>query len=295
MLERIRKLFGGWNLTWPKLIIMAVLAGAYTAAMAILPQAQNTSFHDIAVSFEVWILFGILIITNSRTPRDSALKCFVFFLISQPLVYLIQVPFASMGWGLFVYYKYWFLWTILTLPMGFVGWYMKKDRWWGILILAPMLIFLAFHAMGFLTEAAYWFPRHLLSAIFCFVTMILYVIGIFRNKIALRIGLALDVILIALTIAMAVIDPMVYSTDLLVSGGSTGVQFDDSYKAWMEPDLGEVSIVYEESLEDYALHVNLRKAGKTQLILEAQDGQREIFDLDVKYYTYDLTHRNSEE
>ena len=42
---------------------------------------------------------------NSKSPVDSAIKCFLFFLISQPLIYLIQVPFSSQGWHIFVYYK----------------------------------------------------------------------------------------------------------------------------------------------------------------------------------------------
>ncbi len=41
---------------------------------------------------------------------------FFFFLISQPLIYLLQVPFSSMGFELFIYYKYWFIWTLLTIP-----------------------------------------------------------------------------------------------------------------------------------------------------------------------------------
>ena len=66
-------------MTWPKVIIFAVLAGVYTATMAILPIAKDTSFSDLAVTFEVWILFGIFIIMNSKTAIDSALKCFIFF------------------------------------------------------------------------------------------------------------------------------------------------------------------------------------------------------------------------
>ena len=106
MVKSIQKLFGGMNLTWPKLIIAALIAGVFTAVMAIIPALHYTSFIAITVTFEVWILFGILIIMNSKSNLDSAWKCFVFFLISQPLVYLIQVPFSSLGWGLFGYYKY---------------------------------------------------------------------------------------------------------------------------------------------------------------------------------------------
>ncbi len=89
-MDKLKKLFGGINLTWSKLIIFAVIAGVYTAVMALIPALEYTSFNTITVTFEVWVLFGILIIMNSRSNLDSALKCFVFFLISQPLVYLIQ-------------------------------------------------------------------------------------------------------------------------------------------------------------------------------------------------------------
>lgn len=129
-MNKLKKIFGGINLTWKRLIIFAIIAGIYTAIMAILPITDNTSFKDITINFEVWILFGIIIIMNSKSAKDSALKCFIFFLISQPLVYLIQVPFSSMGFGLFGYYKYWFIWTLLTIPMGFIGYYIKKNKWW---------------------------------------------------------------------------------------------------------------------------------------------------------------------
>ena len=95
-MEKIKKIFGEINITWLKLIISAIMIGIYTALMALIPTLKYTSFHDITVTFEVWILFGIIIIMNSKSAVDSALKCFVFFLISQPLVYLIQVPFNSL-------------------------------------------------------------------------------------------------------------------------------------------------------------------------------------------------------
>ena len=145
----MRKLFGGINLNWPKLIIFAVIAGLYTGLMAYLPQTQDTSFADITISFEVWVFFGTIIIMNSKSNLDSALKCFVFFLISQPLVYLVQVPFSAMGWGIMSYYKNWILWTILTLPMGYIGYYLKKDKWWGLFILVPVMLFIGFHYSGF--------------------------------------------------------------------------------------------------------------------------------------------------
>ena len=119
-MEKVKKVFGDVDLTWKKIIIFAIIAGIYTAIMSMLPIVKDTSFSDITVTFEIWILFGIFIIMNSKSAKDSALKCFAFFLISQPLVYLIQDVINRSN--LFVtYYRFWFIWTIATIPMGFIG------------------------------------------------------------------------------------------------------------------------------------------------------------------------------
>lgn len=63
----MKKLFGEIDLTWKKLIIFAVAAGGiYTAIMVLLPFTANTSFRDIAVYFEWWILFGIIIVNLQK-------------------------------------------------------------------------------------------------------------------------------------------------------------------------------------------------------------------------------------
>ena len=178
----MKKLFGELNLTWPKLIIFAIIAGIYTGIVAQIPQARDTSFADISITFEWWILFGTIIIMNSKSNLDSALKCFVFSLISQPLVYLVQVPFSELGWGIFQYYPGWFKWTLLTIPMGYIGYWLKKDKWWGLFIIVPMMIFLGYHYMGFLRECWTYFPQHLLSAIFCVVVINLFGLYIFKDK-----------------------------------------------------------------------------------------------------------------
>ena len=285
----MKKLFGGLNLTWPKIILMAVLAGAYTALMALLPAAKDTSFADISISFEVWILFGILIITNSKTPVESALKCFVFFLISQPLVYLIQVPFSQLGWGIFVYYKYWFIWTLFTLVMGYVGWYMRREKWWSLVILGAMLVLLAYHYSGFLREAISFFPNHLLSAIFCAVTMLVYPLGIFEKKPLRVAGVIVSVVLlVAATVLVLAAGKTAYETDILANGGR-GATFDDTYTVELaDPDYGTVDIRYEEGIEDYMVHAAFTKTGTTQIILTAPDGTQQMFDIDIGRDTYDI-------
>ena len=71
-------MFGGIDLTWPKLIVAAVIAGVFTAVIALIPALRYTSFNAITVTFEVWILFGIIIIMNSKsgfTEIKMTIKC----------------------------------------------------------------------------------------------------------------------------------------------------------------------------------------------------------------------------
>lgn len=292
----MKKLFGGLNITWPKLIIFAIICGVYTGVMTLIPATMDTSFRDISISFEWWILFAIILIVNSNSPLDSALKVFVFFLISQPLVYLVQVPFSPDGFGLFRYYPAWFQWTLLTFPMAFVGHYMKKDKWWGLLILAPMLVFLGFHYVGFFGEAKNFFPNHLLSAIFCAATMIIYPLFIFKDKRIRIAGLVLSLLILAAGTVYGLLDTRshTYDTSLLLSGGDTaGVDYDNSYKVYLEdPSFGDVRIGYEESIESYLVYASFKKTGDTALILESPDGEQYVYDLTVERYSYDI-HRRS--
>ena len=285
----MKKLFGEINLTWKKLIIFSIIAGVYTGVMAMLPIAENTSLEDISISFEVWILFGILIIMNSKSAKDSALKCFVFFLISQPLVYLVQVPFSNLGWGILNYYRNWIVWTMLTIPMGFIGYYMKKDKLWGLLILVPMLIFLGIHYSNFLGETIYYFPFHLLSCLFCFFTILVYPIVIFENKRIRITGVVIGILIILVMSFIPLSKGTVYNTIVLVNDGSAGAVFDDSYKVYLKDSkFGNVHIEYDESLDDYEVVAEFKRGGKTVLILEDSKGNKTEYDLDIKRDKYDI-------
>ena len=289
-MKTLKKLFGGIELTWPKLIIAAVAAGVFTAAMAIIPIFQNTSFITITATFEVWILFGILIIMNSKSNLDAALKCFVFFLISQPLVYLIQVPFSWQGWGLFGYYKYWAIWTVLCFPMGYVGYWMKKDKWWGYLILLPMIGLTAYSYLAYFSDFQFAMPRYVLISLFCACAMILYPVAIFENKRIRRVGAAVGgALVIALTI-LCLLDPPVYSTEIMGNGEEH--HFDDSYMAYLADEkYGDVQIRYEDGVEEYMLHADFRHAGDTVLTIVSPSGEKEEYDLHVERNKYELTKR----
>lgn len=264
---KIKKLFRETNLTWSKIIIFAIVAGVYTGIIALLPFVKDTSFADISISPERWILF------------------------SQPLVYLVQVPFYEGGWSIFTYYKYWFEMTLYTFPMGFIGYYIKKDKWWGLLILTPMMGIVGIYYAGFLSEVITCFPYHLLSAVFCAVTVLLYPAVAFENKNIKRVGLLIAVVILtAASVAGVIYKHEFYSTDILQSSESGEVIFDDSYTASLENEAyGKVSIVYSDKLNSYKIHADFKRPGTTKLILRSPEGKDTVYNLTIKKDTYELT------
>ena len=168
------KLYGGINLTWPGIILYAVGTAVLTTVFLVLPIFHGTSFVRMGETLEAWIFFAVIIIANAKSPLDSALKTFVFFLISQPLIYLFQVPFSWQGWGLFQYYKYWFILTLCTFPAAYIGWYIKKKNWLSLLILMPVLILLAYLCEDGLKHVIHQFPSMLIMVVFCVLQVFLY-------------------------------------------------------------------------------------------------------------------------
>ena len=181
-MKKIEKYFGSVNMTWKKVIIFAVITAVYTAVMALIPWFEDTSFSDIAVTLECWILFAVFIAVNCKTWYESALKIFVFFLISQPLIYLLQVPFSRLGWEIFQYYKYWFAVTLLTLPGGAIAFFVKKKDLPGALILSVATSALAWFGVSYSVTAIHNFPRHILSAVFCFALAVFLIIVLIKNN-----------------------------------------------------------------------------------------------------------------
>ena len=154
-----------------------------------------------------------------------------------------------------------------------------------------MLVFLAWHYYGFLRETISFFPNHLLSTLFCAVTMFVYPLCIFDRK-RLRIaGVILGaVLLLAVTVFVLAQGGTSYETDVLSSGGSHGVEFDDTYTAELaDPSFGTCEMRYEDNIDAWMVHAHFTKTGDTELILRAPDGTEQIFTLHVERDTYDIS------
>ena len=206
----------------------------------------------------------------------------------QPLVYLIQVPFSELGWQLFGYYRYWFMWTLLCFPMGFVGYWMKKDKWWGYLILLPMIALTAMSYATYFSDFLFYLPRFILLSVFCAAAMILYPVVIFKNRAIKAVGAAVGgAAVIAITV-FCLLNPPVYSTEIM--SNSEEHTLNDSYTVSLADDsYGDVKIVYMEDVEDYMLHADFRKGGDTVLTIASPKGEKTEYDLHIERNTYEVT------
>lgn len=163
------KLFGKIRMSWGRVLLFSLIAGAWTGIVCLFPFLEKTSLHDIAVTFEWWVLFALVIVTNCKKSWDAALKCFVFFLISQPLCFAVQVLFGSLALDKAWYYlRLWLPKIILTLPGGFVAYYCRKQNWLGGAILGLGNALMLFLGADYFRRMLSSFPYHLLTVIVCF-------------------------------------------------------------------------------------------------------------------------------
>ncbi len=210
-MQTMRKLFGGLSMTWRAVIIFALAAGAVTGIVAVLPFTENTSFRDIAISYEWWLIFAFVIASNCSKVWESALKVFVFFLISQPLCYAVEVIICTLAPGLtsnpltfdmavYYYKSIWGPMTLLTLPGGAIAYFITKQNVLGSVILGlgcAIQAILAFYYGSMMLQNP---PYHLLTTIVCVVSILVMIFAMQkdnkRRAIALGVTVAAAIIVV---------------------------------------------------------------------------------------------------
>ena len=266
-MSQIKKLYGGINMKWLTVILYAIGTAAITAAFLVIPIFEGTSFERMGITLESWIFFAVILMSNCKKPLESAIKTFVFFLISQPLIYLFQVPFTPDRWSLFNYYGRWFVATLLTFPMAFIGWYIVKKNWVSVLIFTPVLAFLGYSVYLGLDSCIPHFPHYLVMTIFCLLQIVLYVLLFTENKWQKIVGFLIPIItIIILLIAIPKVDTTV-TTDLpgdmtfsenatltILDSSFVDVQLVDPVEGIIEAyahDYGETTITITDGDKEY--------------------------------------------
>lgn len=180
----MKRLFGGLKMSWPAVILFAIVVGAYAGTMLLIPATANTSFRDIGILYEWWVVFAVIIVVNCKHSWEAMLKCFVFFLISQPVIYGVEICFGTMTMkSAWLYYQQWWLaMTLLTLPGGFIAYFSKKQNVLGSVILSLGNTLQLLHGCYYTLLAVLSFPHHLLSALFCFASVLVMSFFVQRKK-----------------------------------------------------------------------------------------------------------------
>lgn len=192
------------KMNWRTVLLFAAAAGLYTGAVMLIPFLKDTSFQDIGVHYEWWVIFAVLIAANCEKSWEAMLKCFVFFLISQPLVYLVEILAGALSWeqGLHYYLTIWLPVTFLTLPGGFVAFFCKKQKALGAAVLGLGNTVQTVLALAYLGMTVRSFPRHLLSCLVCVGSVIGMTLLLQKEKKNRLIALLLPVVLTALLFAV---------------------------------------------------------------------------------------------
>ena len=200
----MQRFFDKLRMRWLTVILFAVIAGVFTGVMMLIPALKNTSFQNIGINLECWVVFAVIIVTKCDKPAEAMLKCFVFFLISQPLVYLTEIVFGTLTVekALIYYRQMWLPLTIATLPGGLIAYFCKKQNFGGCLILALGNTILLLMGISYTVQCIAAFPRHLLSAVFCYGSVVALSFGVQEEKRRRILTLGLTVLFAAAVILL---------------------------------------------------------------------------------------------
>lgn len=199
-MKKISAAFGGLPMTWPIVCGFAVIIGVYVGVINQIPILHDTSFQDIAVTLEWWVLFAVLIVSNCKSAWEAGLKCLVFFLISQPIIFLVEVPTIGLDKALYYYTGIWLPISLLTLPGGAVAFLAKRQNVLGAAILGVGNTIVALMGVSYFMQMLGSFPRHLLTVVSCAAIVAVTILGM-QKKRRTRILSAAITVLLAVGIA----------------------------------------------------------------------------------------------
>lgn len=145
-LSRIIKIkkFTYKNVIWFAIICGLITGGILDVELLKIDAIKDNSLFNMGICFEFWVFATMIIVSRTNKPLEAACKVFLYFLISQPLIYLVKVPIDARGLGVFKDYIGWFVWTVLTFPGAFIAWYTNKKNNVSIAIFMVAILFLSY-------------------------------------------------------------------------------------------------------------------------------------------------------
>lgn len=269
------------GMTWVRVLVIAVLSAIVTAALNCIPALEGTSAKAPATTMEVWVVLALYIVVNCSSWKDAALKTFVFFLVSQPLIYLLEVPFLAAGWGLFKYYPYWAAWTVATLPIAAMTYHIKKDDVLSALILSLANAVILVSGTPWLNQMMDSFPHYLIAVLFCLIIPFVLIFVLLKQKKSRLVALAATV---AVIIALAV------SQTFFSVPGSLGFAIDESH--WQLA--GPAPAGLEVEVHDGYVNLSSNANGSYIIDLVSDDGRTATYNVTVEGSSHKITAEKAE-
>jgi len=244
-MKTLKKIFLETEMTWKRVIVFSLVCGIVTGLLMLPDFLDDTSLQMPGISYEFWIFFALYIALNCDKPFEAGLKTFVGFVISQPVIYLAQVPFSEYGWQLMRYYPSWIIPTILTFPGGAVAWFTKKGNLLSAFILsianAILCTFLPFSVSTVIES----FPHMLLTTLFMAGEILVFTLLLLPKKRERVLAFAIAAIVLAIFTWKTVTPSQAYSTYTVM-----GLEGDAPFEVISEEPLFQVSIDGEN------MHIN---------------------------------------
>lgn len=197
----MKRIFGELKMSWLFVIAFSLIVGVYTGVVMLIPALKDTSFQDIGISYECWVIFAVIIVVNCKNSLEAMLKCFVFFLISQPVIYFVQLvgPELTIDQAIHYYISMWGPMTLLTLPGGFIAYFSKRQNIAGAVILGignTIQFLFAVVYFGIAFKSIPYF-HHILSAVLCVVSIFVMTFQLQKKNINRLISFLVAVVLTA--------------------------------------------------------------------------------------------------
>ena len=205
-MKKISAALGGLPMTWPIVCGFAVITGIYVGIINQIPILHDTSFQDIAVTLEWWVLFAVLIVSNCKSAWEAGLKCLVFFLISQPVIFLVELPTIGLDKALYYYTGIWLPISLLTLPGGAIAFLAKRQNVLGAAILGVGNTIVALMGVSYFQQILKVFPRHLLTVASCAAIVAVTILGMQKKRRTRLLSAAITVLLTAVIAAWTVMN-----------------------------------------------------------------------------------------
>lgn len=282
---------------WKILIPFSIGIGIIIGVLNRIPAFYNTSITDIAVVLDMWIPLAILIIWKSKNAKEAMIKTFVFFLISQPLIYLTEViidtvfngaNFGSQFVQFFRNYYFgagWALWTVLTIPGAFIAYRVKKGDFVSAIILSVATGYLGYSGMTWvLSSITKTFPNHILSGLLCLFFAVFLIIYLLKENKSRVIAGAITLICMVASIILFFVAksvPIMANEDMQIPEGVQIIEAKVENENIAKIEISEYGVVAKSSSE----------VGETEAILTDSNGnfyRYKIVSLSDDFHTEEI-------